>query len=36
VPDLADMTALKRGNRFSITPVTQVEFETVIKLGQAK
>ncbi len=36
VPELADMMVLKRGNRFSISPVTQAEFEMVVKLGEAK
>ena len=35
-PALADMMVLKRGNRFSITPVTEEEFETVLRLGDAK
>ena len=33
--ELGEMTVLKRGNRFSITPVTKDEFETVLKLGLA-
>ena len=32
-PELADMVALKRGNRFSISPVTKEEFDTVVRLG---
>ena len=32
-PELANMMTLKRGNRFSITPVTEEEFETVVRLG---
>ena len=32
-PELRDMMLLKRGNRFSITPVTKEEFEAVIRLG---
>ena len=32
-PELRDMVTLKRGNRFSITPVTEEEFETIIRLG---
>ena len=36
VPELADMMVLKRGNRFSISPVTQAEFEMVVTLGKAK
>ena len=35
-PSLADMMVLKRGNRFSITPVTEEEFHTVLHLGDAK
>lgn len=35
VPDLADMMILKRGNRFSITPLTQREFEAIERLGTA-
>jgi predicted RNA-binding protein with PUA-like domain len=33
VPELAEMMALKRGNRFSITPVAREEFEAVVRLG---
>ena len=36
VPALRDMLILKRGNRFSITPVTQEEFETIVELGSTK
>ena len=32
-PGLQDMLALKRGNRFSITPVTQQEFDILVGLG---
>ena len=32
-PELQDMVVIKRGNRFSITPVTKEEFETVVRLG---
>lgn len=32
-PELHEMTALKRGNRFSISPVTKEEFEAVVRLG---
>ena len=32
-PELANMITLKRGNRFSITPVTEEEFETIVRLG---
>ena len=35
-PALTDMMVLKRGNRFSITPVTEEEFNTVLRLGDAK
>lgn len=35
MPELKDMMVTKRGNRFSITPVTKEEFETVVKLGMA-
>ncbi len=34
-PELRDMMVLKRGNRFSITPVTREEFEAVIRIGTA-
>jgi len=33
IPPLQEMMALKRGNRFSITPVTQAEFDTLVRLG---
>jgi predicted RNA-binding protein with PUA-like domain len=33
VPELRDMMTLKRGNRFSITPVTKEEFDTIVRLG---
>ena len=33
VPELASMAVLKRGNRFSITPVTKEEFETVVRMS---
>ena len=36
VPELSDMVVLKKGNRLSITPVTEAEFEVVVKLGLAK
>ena len=32
-PELQDMMTLKRGNRFSITPVAKDEFETIVHLG---
>lgn len=34
VPALSSMMALKRGNRLSITPVTRVEFDAVVRMGQ--
>jgi predicted RNA-binding protein with PUA-like domain len=34
--ELNDMMVLKRGMRFSITPVTQTEFDTVLHMGLAK
>ncbi|MDA0798975.1 MAG: EVE domain-containing protein [Chloroflexi bacterium] len=36
VAELGEMVVLKKGNRLSITPVTQEEFEVVVKLGLAK
>ena len=30
-PELADMVVLKRGNRLSITPVTDAEFDFILK-----
>lgn len=33
VPALGDMMILKRGNRFSITPVTKQEFDVIVELG---
>ena len=35
-PELADMVALKRGNRLSITPVTPAEFKRIVALGSSK
>lgn len=35
VPSLARMELLRRGSRLSVMPVTQAEFETVCRLGQA-
>ena len=32
VPELADMTVLKRGNRLSITPVTEAEWTCILRL----
>jgi predicted RNA-binding protein with PUA-like domain len=32
-PALSDMMTLKRGNRFSITPVTADEFELIVRMG---
>jgi predicted RNA-binding protein with PUA-like domain len=36
VAELSEMVVLKKGNRLSITPVTQEEFEMVVKIGLAK
>ena len=36
IADLADMMVLRRAMRFSITPVTKGEFDTVVKMGSAK
>ena len=33
-PALVDMVVLKKGNRLSITPVTQAEYQTVISLSE--
>ncbi len=33
VPELADMWLLRRGMRLSVQPVTQVEYETVVRLS---
>ncbi len=33
VPELANMMVLKRGNRFSISPVTAEEYATVVRMG---
>ncbi len=35
MPELAEMRALQRGNRLSITPVTEVEFQAIAKAGGA-
>lgn len=35
-PALADMIVLRRGNRFSITPVADAEFEAVLRLADAQ
>ena len=35
-PELAGMMVLRRAMRFSITPVTKEEFETVVAIGLAK
>ena len=35
IPALKDMITIKRGNRFSINPVTKEEFETIVDLGTA-
>lgn len=34
--ELADMRVLQRGNRLSITPVSKVEFQAIIKVGLSK
>ena len=34
IPALEDMQLLRRGNRLSVMPVTQKEFQTVVKLGR--
>ena len=33
VPELKDMIVTRRGNRFSITPVTKDEFDTVVRMA---
>ena len=33
-PELKDMLVVRRGNRLSITPVTEAEFEHICKLGK--
>ena len=33
VPELSQMMILQRGNRFSITPITEIEFETILQLA---
>ncbi len=35
-PELAGMVVLKRGNRLSITPVTEAEFEAVLRMGRER
>ncbi len=35
VPELNEMIVLKRGNRFSITPVTAEEYAVVVRLGSS-
>ncbi len=35
-PSLEQMVVLKKGNRLSITPVTESEFETVLRIGLAE
>jgi predicted RNA-binding protein with PUA-like domain len=34
-PALAEMVALRRGNRLSVTPVTAAEWKAVCRLGRA-
>ncbi len=36
VAELNNMVVLKKGNRLSITPVTQEEFEVIVQLGLSK
>ena len=36
MPELNHMMVLRRGMRFSITPVTHAEFDTVVQMGLAK
>jgi predicted RNA-binding protein with PUA-like domain len=36
MPELAGMMTLKRGNRFSITPVTEQEFISIVDAGSQK
>ncbi|WP_269525102.1 EVE domain-containing protein [Coraliomargarita parva] len=36
MPELQEMRVLQRGNRLSITPVTQSEFEAIQKAGMGK
>lgn len=36
MPELSNMMTLKRGNRFSITPVTEEEFEAIVAAGTTK
>jgi predicted RNA-binding protein with PUA-like domain len=35
-PELSDMMTLKRGSRFSITPVSKLEFDTIVALGTTR
>ncbi len=35
-PELGEMVVLRRGNRLSITPVTEAEFEVVVRMGLSK
>jgi len=32
IPELANMLVLRKGSRLSITPVTEAEFQTILKL----
>ena len=34
VPELSSMVLLRKGSRLSIQPVTEQEFEIIVKLGQ--
>ena len=36
IPALKDMILLRKGNRLSVMPVTQKEFETIVKMGREK
>ena len=36
VPDLQGMMVTKRGNRFSITPITNDEYDIIVKLGMTE
>jgi len=36
MPELAELRTLQRGNRLSITPVTQAEFQAIKKAGSLK
>lgn len=36
MPELSEMRALQRGNRLSITPLTQAEYQAIKKAGNSK